>query len=159
MRAPGRHTAGAVTAIYGFSVFAGAALVGRLASTWHPSRLILLGAGAAVLAWTLLALSQQALVAVPVVLLIGLAWTAMHSSLQTWATEVLPAARATVVSCSPAPCSPEAPPPLPAWAHSWMPVATGSIYAALALVAVPLGLGASIARRRWHSPRSQARRP
>jgi MFS family permease len=30
--------------------------------------------------------------------LLGLAWAAMHSSLQTWATEVLPAARATVVS-------------------------------------------------------------
>ena len=36
--------------------------------------------------------------AVPVTLLLGLAWTSMHSSLQTWATEVLPGARATVVS-------------------------------------------------------------
>ena len=33
-----------------------------------------------------------------VAVLFGLAWAPMHSSLQTWATEVLPSARATVVS-------------------------------------------------------------
>ena len=33
-----------------------------------------------------------------VAIMVGLAWAAMHSSLQTWATEVLPSARATVVS-------------------------------------------------------------
>lgn len=31
-------------------------------------------------------------------MLLGLAWAAMHSSLQTWATQVLPGARATIVS-------------------------------------------------------------
>ena len=31
-------------------------------------------------------------------MLLGLAWAAMHSSLQTWATSVLPDARAAVVS-------------------------------------------------------------
>ena len=36
--------------------------------------------------------------AVVAAVLLGLAWAAMHSSLQTWATEVLPEARATVVS-------------------------------------------------------------
>ena len=36
--------------------------------------------------------------AVGAAILFGLAWTSMHSSLQTWATEVLPEARATVVS-------------------------------------------------------------
>jgi len=37
-------------------------------------------------------------VAVVVALLLGFAYASMHSSLQTWATEVMPAARATVVS-------------------------------------------------------------
>ena len=41
---------------------------------------------------------SQPAVAVVVAVLLGLAWAAMHSSLQTWATEVLPDARATVVS-------------------------------------------------------------
>jgi hypothetical protein len=35
---------------------------------------------------------------VAVAVLLGLAWSAMHSSLQTWATQVLPGARATIVS-------------------------------------------------------------
>lgn len=90
--------AGAVTAMYGVSVFASARLVGRLSQRYHPSRLIALGGGASLLACVLMALSQQPPVAAAVAALFGLAWAAMHSSLQTWATEVLPAARATVVS-------------------------------------------------------------
>ena len=42
--------AGAVTGVYGVSVFLGSRLVGRLSPAWHPSRLIVLGAGAAVAA-------------------------------------------------------------------------------------------------------------
>jgi predicted MFS family arabinose efflux permease len=86
-------------------------------------------------------------------LLLGLAWTSMHSSLQTWATEVLPAARATVVSL---------------FAGSLF---VGSALAAVlvadlaeagrydvvflagAVLAVPLGVGASWGRSRWHRPR------
>ena len=90
--------AGAVTAVYGVAVYLGARLVGRLAATWHPSRLIFLGAGSATVGCALLAVSQEPPMAVVVALLLGLAWTSMHSSLQTWATEVLPGTRATVVS-------------------------------------------------------------
>ena len=90
--------AGAVTAIYGVAVFLFASVVGRLSRTLHPARLIALGAVAALAACAVLALSRTAVVAVGVTLLLGLAWAAMHSSLQTWATEVLPSARAAVVS-------------------------------------------------------------
>ena len=90
--------AGAVTALYGVSVFASAHLVGRLSQRYHPSRLIALGGAASLVACVLMAVSQQPPVAGVVAALLGLAWAAMHSSLQTWATEVLPAARATVVS-------------------------------------------------------------
>ena len=72
--------------------------MGRLSLAWHPARLILLGAGCAALATGLLAVSQEPAVAVVAAVLLGLAWPAMHSSLQTWATEVLPGARAVVVS-------------------------------------------------------------
>ena len=141
--------AGAVTAVYGIAVFLGSRLVGRLAATWHPSRLIWLGAGSAAVGCGLLALSQQAPMALAVTLLLGLAWTSMHSSLQTWATEVLPGARATVVSF---------------FAGSLF---VGSalaavlvagladageytvIYAAYAALAVPLGIWAGWQRRRW----------
>ncbi len=57
-----------------------------------------MGAVAAFAACVLLTLSREVLPAVLATVLIGLAWVAMHSSLQTWATEVLPSARATVVS-------------------------------------------------------------
>jgi predicted MFS family arabinose efflux permease len=90
--------AGAVTAVYGAAVFAGSGLVGRLSRRLHPSRLIAIGAGSALAACAVLALSRSPVAALGVTLLLGLAWTSMHSSLQTWATEVLPAVRATVVS-------------------------------------------------------------
>ena len=90
--------AGAVTAVYGVAVYASAHLVGRLSRRHHPSRLIALGGAAGLAGCVIMAVSQRPAVAVIVALLLGFAWTAMHSSLQTWATEVLPAARATVVS-------------------------------------------------------------
>jgi predicted MFS family arabinose efflux permease len=145
--------AGLVTGVYGVSVYASSHLVGRLSQHWHPSRLIALGASAAVVACSVLAASRAPGAAVAAALLLGLAWTSMHSSLQTWATEVLPQARATVVSL---------------FAGSLF---VGSALAAVlvadlaeagrydvvflagAVLAVPLGLGASWGRSRWHRPR------
>ncbi|MFA6576469.1 MAG: MFS transporter, partial [Nocardioides sp.] len=144
--------AGAVTGVYGVSVFASSQLVGRLSQHWHPSRLIALGGTAAVLASTLLAVSQRPAMAVAVAALLGLAWTAMHSSLQTWATEVLPGARATTVSF---------------FAGSlFVGSALGAvlvaglaeegryslIFAIAAALAAPLALGAGVARRTWVRP-------
>jgi len=90
--------AGAATGVYGVSVLLCSMLVGRLSKDWHPSRLIAVGGSAAVIAPALLAISQAPFMAVAGAAVMGLAWTAMHSSLQTWATEVMPAERATVVS-------------------------------------------------------------
>lgn len=90
--------AGTVTAVYGISVFVFAGLVGRLSRRQHPARLIALGAVSALAGCAVLTVSRSPVVALVVTLLLGLAWTAMHSSLQTWATEVLPSARAAVVS-------------------------------------------------------------
>ncbi|SCL30251.1 Predicted arabinose efflux permease, MFS family [Micromonospora rhizosphaerae] len=90
--------AGGVTAVYGVAVFVSARLVGRLSRDLHPARLIGLGGAAALVGCIVMAVSQAPAVAMLVALLLGLAWAAMHSSLQTWATEVLPGARATVVS-------------------------------------------------------------
>ncbi|MCW2760744.1 MAG: major facilitator superfamily 1 [Marmoricola sp.] len=91
-------TAGSVTAVYGVAVLAAASLTGWLSRRHHPARLIAIGATSSVVACTVMAFSQLPRAAVLVAALLGLTWAAMHSSLQTWATEVLPAARATVVS-------------------------------------------------------------
>jgi MFS family permease len=90
--------AGTVAAVYGLAVLAFARLVGALSRRHHASRLIALGGVAGVLACAVMAVSQTPPVAVVVAVLLGLAWAAMHSSLQSWATEVMPPNRATVVS-------------------------------------------------------------
>ncbi|MCV2489341.1 MFS transporter [Geodermatophilus sp. YIM 151500] len=141
--------AGGVTALYGVFVLVFAGPAGRLSRHVHPSRLIAVGATAAVAACLLFSLSRTAAAAVAVTLLLGLAWTFMHSSLQAWATEVLPAARATVVSlfagalfCGSA---------LAAVAVADLADAGrfGTIFASATLVAVPLGVVAVWGRARW----------
>jgi predicted MFS family arabinose efflux permease len=90
--------AGLVTAVYGVSVLVSARLVGRLSHNIRPATLVAVGASAAVAACLIAALSTVVLAGVAVAALVGVAWAAMHSTFQTWATEVLPSARATAVS-------------------------------------------------------------
>ncbi|MFI6531917.1 MFS transporter [Nonomuraea sp. NPDC050547] len=147
--------AGAVTAAYGIAVLAFSQLVGFLSRRVHAWRLIAYGAAAAVAACALVALSRSPAAALAGATLLGAAWAAMHSSLQTWATEVLPAARATVVS---------------AFAGSLF---LGSAVAAVvvaglaeqhryaqifgwaAALAAPLGLFGALGRKRWIRPEGE----
>jgi MFS family permease len=81
--------------------------------------------------------------------LVGGGFAFMHSTLQTWATEVVPEARATVISLFAAAL----------FAGSGLATAAaapladdgrfGLLFATAALVAVPLGLFAALARRRY----------
>jgi predicted MFS family arabinose efflux permease len=144
--------AGVMTGVYGISVYGCAHLVGRLSQHWHPARLIALGAGAAVVACAVLAVSRQPVAAMSAAALLGLGWTSMHSSLQTWATEILPAARASLVSLF-AGCL------FVGSALAAVMVAGLAdrgrydvIFLAGAVLAVPLGLSASWGRARWHRP-------
>lgn len=86
----GPAVAGAVTAVYGVAVLVAAQVVGRLSARTHAWRIMALGGGCAVLACALAAFSQAPAVAVAAAALMGVAWAGLHSSLQTWATEVLP---------------------------------------------------------------------
>jgi predicted MFS family arabinose efflux permease len=144
--------AGAVTGVYGVSVFLGSRLVGHLSGSWHPSRLITLGGATAVLGCGLLALTQVPAMAVVVAVLFGLAWTSMHSSLQTWATEILPGARATLVSLFAGSLfvgSALAAVVVSGWAEAGR---FSLIYALTGALAVPLALAAGWGRRRWRRP-------
>ena len=144
--------AGLVTAVYGLAVFVAATLVGRLSRRHHPTLLITLGAAAAVLGCAVAALSTDPGPAALAAVLLGLAWAGMHSSLQTWATEVLPGARATLVSLFAG--------ALFIGSASGAVLASeladagryGLIYAIGALMAVPLGAVAAVARWRWDRP-------
>jgi MFS family permease len=141
--------AGGITAIYGVTVLVFATAVGRLSRRLPASRLIAVGATAAVAACLLLSLSRTAPAAVAVTILLGLAWAAMHSSLQTWATDVLPAARATLVSlfagalfCGSAVAAVAVADLADAGRYRLIFLTAG-------LVAVPLGLVAVWGRARW----------
>jgi MFS family permease len=151
--------AGLATGVYGASVFAFSGFVGRVSQHWPAARLILVGAAAAVLACALLAWTQEVAAGVTAAILLGLAWTAMHSTLQTWATEVLPVARATVVSFFAG--------SLFVGSSLAAVIASGLadqgrydvLFAASAVLAVPLGLAAATVRARWQIPGPGLSRP
>ena len=145
----GSGLAGGVTAVYGVAVFAGSLVVGRLARRWHPSRLIAVGAVAAVAGSGLLALSQEPAPGVVVAVLLGLAWCAMHSTLQTWATEVLPAARATVVSLFAGSLFAGSAAASVAAAGLVDAGRYGVVFGVAAALAVPLGVVGVVGRSRW----------
>lgn len=91
--------AGLLTAAYGLAVLGAAPLVGRLSRTCHPARLMAAGGSLAVSSCALMAAVPAVGTTAAAAFLLGLAWAALHTSLQTWATQVLPVARALVVSC------------------------------------------------------------
>ncbi|MPZ96928.1 MAG: MFS transporter, partial [Propionibacteriales bacterium] len=90
-------TAGAITAVYGLAVLVFARVVRRLSFRLPPARLIGLGGGCGAFAYSALVVDQQAVGVLVGSTLIGAAWAFMHSTLQTWVTEVVPEARATAV--------------------------------------------------------------
>jgi MFS family permease len=144
--------AGAVTAFYGVAVLTFAPIVGRLSRRVSAAVLIAVGAGATVIACLLAAVSTAALVGLGVSMLLGVAWASMHSSLQTWATEVVPPARASAVAMFAASL----------FAGSALgAVLVGDlaedaryslIFGLGAAAAVPLGLVGTIGRARWRGP-------
>lgn len=90
--------AGLLTTAYGASVLVFARVVKAYSRRLAPARLILVGGTLAVVAYVVLALSHDAVAVVAGTVLLGAGWAFMHSTLQTWATDVAPAARATAVS-------------------------------------------------------------
>lgn len=91
-------TAAAVTATYGLAVLVGARIVGTLSHRTSGSRFILIGSAIGAIACALLAFSVDLGAAIVACVLLGFAWASMHSSLQTWATEVMPEERPIAVS-------------------------------------------------------------
>ncbi|GAA1151179.1 MFS transporter [Ornithinicoccus hortensis] len=91
-------TAGLATAAYGASVVLTTRLVRVLTRRIPMTGLMAVGGSAVAIGYAVLAVR----VSVPTVLvaaaLIGVSWAFLHTSLQTWATVVLPHARGTVVS-------------------------------------------------------------
>nr|MDT0659465.1 MFS transporter [Micromonospora sp. DSM 115978] len=94
----GAALAGGVTALYGMAMLVFARVAGALSRRLAPWQLIAIGGVAAVAGAAVATASRSPFAGALVATLLGVAWAALHSTLQTWATEVLPAARATVIS-------------------------------------------------------------
>jgi predicted MFS family arabinose efflux permease len=90
--------AGLTTGTYGLAVLAGIRLVRRLAAGVRPWVLIAGGGICLTLCFALAALAPAAPAILVASLLAGLAYATMHSTFQTWATEVAPDLRATGTS-------------------------------------------------------------
>lgn len=144
--------AGAITATYGAAVLLGARVVSSLSQRWHPSTLIALGGAVTTIACLILAVARTPASGIAVAILLGLAWVSLHSSVQTWATEVLPQARATMMAFF-------ASSMFIGSAFGALAVAGlagdgryGVIFCIYAAIAAPLGIGAARTRRRWKRP-------
>lgn len=89
---------GLLTAAYGASVLVFARVVKGRTRTMTPASLILVGGLLAVLAYVLLTVTHAAVPVVVGTVLLGAGWAFMHSTMQTWATDMAPDSRATAVS-------------------------------------------------------------
>ncbi|RCH68699.1 MFS transporter [Streptomyces sp. SDr-06] len=91
-------TAGAVAALYGVAAMAGAQVVRRLAGRLGPVALIVAGGAQLTLAYAAPALRPSPLTLGLSALLLGGGWAFLHSTVQAWATLLVPTARATGVA-------------------------------------------------------------
>jgi predicted MFS family arabinose efflux permease len=90
--------AGAVVALYGVGLLVSSRLVKRLASRTPPPLFLAFGAVCLAVAYGLVAVAQGVATVGIAALLIGAAFASMHSTMQAWGTEVVPQARAAMVS-------------------------------------------------------------
>jgi predicted MFS family arabinose efflux permease len=89
---------GFLVSLFGFSAIAAGRFLGRIARRLGEKRMIATGGGLSALCFVIVVL-QPALVFFPIAMLIlGGAFTVMHSTFQTRATELAPTARATGIS-------------------------------------------------------------
>lgn len=146
--------AGLVVAVYGVAVFAGLQLVKRLLRRLHASPVTLISTGGSLLltAYLVAATAQGVPNILAASLLIGVAFSFMHSTLQTWATEVVPEARGTATSLFVTSVFTGA-----SIAHVQVSGLAGahrfqSLFLVAAAVTLPVVVVASLARARFQAP-------
>lgn len=90
--------AGAVVGVYGVGLLVSSLVVKRLVWRCSPRTFLATGAVGLTAAYAAVATVQTTWVVGGAALLLGAAWAPLNSTMQTWATEVVPAARASMVS-------------------------------------------------------------
>ena len=141
--------AGAATTTFGISTMLFAAAVKRL-DALGPARLIAIGAVCAAAAYLSAVLDQGIVGMVAASILLGAGRAFMHSSLQTWVTDVVPHARAMAVSLFATVLFTGT---SAAAAVGGALIAGGShatMYAVALVLSIPLGVVATVGRARYH---------
>lgn len=153
--------AGLVVAVYGVAVFASLQVVKRVLAKKAMSPVVMIATGGTILlgAYAVAASDQAVANILATSLLIGVGYSFMHSTLQTWATEVAPEARATATSLFVTAVFTGA-----SLAHTRIsPLASahrfGRLFLAGALVTVPVTLVAAVARSRFRTGPQPATAP
>lgn len=90
--------AGGVTSLFGVGLLLASRVVKRRARRTRATTFLAVGAAGLAGSYVLAASSRSPVVVGVGALLLGCAWASMHSTMQAWATEVVPHARATAVS-------------------------------------------------------------
>ena len=147
--------AGLIVAVYGVAVFASLQLVKAVLRRVSVSPVVLIATGGSILvgAYLIAAHDQDVPSILAASLLIGVAFSFMHSTLQTWATEVAPEARGTATALFVTAVFTGA-----SIAHTRIsPLASahrfGRLFLVGALVTLPVTVVVAIARRRFRSSR------
>lgn len=97
-RGIGATGAGLAIAAYGIGVIISSRLVSPASRRLRMPALMAIGGGAAVLGYGLIAAQLSITAVIITATLLGVTWSFLHSSLQTWATTVIPEARGTVIA-------------------------------------------------------------
>ncbi len=145
--------AGLAVGLYGLAVLGWTRAVKLVANRLGASALIFVGAGMLALGYASVAVGQALLSVGTAAILVGGGFAFMHSTLQTWATEVVPEARATVISLFAAALFAGSGVAAMAAAPLAEAGSYGLLFALAACVAIPLGLFAGLARRRYSEHR------
>jgi predicted MFS family arabinose efflux permease len=145
--------AGLAVGLYGLAVLGWTRAVKLVANRLGASALILIGAGMLSLGYASGAVGQSLANVSAAAILVGGGFAFMHSTLQTWATEVVPEARATVISLFAAALFAGSGVATMAAAPLAEAGSFDVLFALAALVAVPLGLLAGLARHRYSGNR------
>ncbi|MEV0386127.1 MFS transporter [Nonomuraea sp. NPDC050643] len=90
--------AGLAVTAYGLGLWAVAKLVKRLSGTWPPPLLMAVGGAQLCAGFAIVAVHVGVPTVAVTALLLGGGWSFLHSSLQTWATSVVPEARGTTIA-------------------------------------------------------------
>jgi predicted MFS family arabinose efflux permease len=145
--------AGLAVGLYGLAVLGWTRAVKLFANRLGASALILIGAGMLAFGYASGAVGQSLAGVSAAAIFVGGGFAFMHSTLQTWATEVVPEARATVISLFAAALFAGSGVAAMAAAPLAEAGSFGLLFALAALVAIPLGLFAGLARRRYSGHR------